>query len=231
MAVSAEGSPWSAPEMVAGFAQSAPNEQLIRFAAAELERRGRGIAVDIGCGAARNLLPLAQLGWDVIGIDLSQPMLTAAANRVAGEQASGRVALACATMDALPVVDGSADLIVAHGIWNLASSSAQFRRATQEAARIATSGAALFVFTFSRNTFPDDAQPVDGEEFVFTQFSGQPQCFLTEDQLFGELRDAGFEPDAAVPLREYNRQNARRTTFGGGPPVIYEAAFRYTRAR
>jgi SAM-dependent methyltransferase len=212
--------------MVAGFAQSGPNQQLMRFAAAELGRLGRGVAIDIGCGAARNTLPLAQQGWDVVGVDLSEPMLLAAADRIASERAMGRVALARATMEELPVVDGSADLIVAHGIWNLASSSRQFRRAAQEAARAAKPGAALFVFTFSRNTFSDEAQPVDGEEFVFTQFSGQPQCFLTEDQLFRAMRESGFEPDPAVPLREYNRQNAGRARFGGGPPVIYEAAFR-----
>jgi hypothetical protein len=49
------------------------------------------------------------------------------------------------------------------------------------------------------------AEPVAGEAFVFTQFSGQPQCFLTEEQLQQELRAAGFdlEPDTPgwlVPL-------------------------------
>jgi len=57
----------------------------------------------------------------------------------------------------------------------------------RDAARVARSGAALFVFTFSRNTFPADTTPVPGEPFVFTQFSGQPQCFLTESQLIEEL--------------------------------------------
>jgi hypothetical protein len=37
----------------------------------------------------------------------------------------------------------------------------------------------------------------------------------------------GFEPDAAVPLREHNRRAHGRA--GSGPPVIYEAAFRRVR--
>ena len=51
-----------------------------------------------------------------------------------------------------------------------------------------TPGGGLFVFTFSRHTLPPDTQPVPGESFVFTQFSGAPQCFLTEPQLLTELR-------------------------------------------
>jgi ubiquinone/menaquinone biosynthesis C-methylase UbiE len=53
-------------------------------------------------------------------------------------------------MDRLPLGDASIDLVVAHGIWNLARSAAEFRRAIAEAARVARPDAGLFVFTFSR---------------------------------------------------------------------------------
>jgi hypothetical protein len=83
------------------------------------------------------------------------------------------------------------------------------------------------VFTFSRHTLPPDAPPVEGERFVFTQFSGQPQCFVTEDELRSELLAFGFTPDPEVPLREHNRRHGR-TLHAGGSPVIYEAVFRLT---
>lgn len=195
------------------------------FARAELDRvGGLGTAVDIGCGAARNAVPLAEMGWSVIGTDLSQPMLEAAIARAEAAGMSARVQCLSAPMESLPVADASADMVVAHGIWNLATSSAQFREAVREGARVAKPGAALFVFTFSRNTLPDTTAPVTGEPFVFTQFSGRPQCFLTEDQLRTEMADAGFDPEPAVPLREYNRPTANTAQRGG--PVIYEAAFR-----
>ena len=92
---------------------------------------------------------------------------------------------------------------------------------------MARPGAALFVFTFSRHTLPEDAEPVAGDAFVFTQFSGQPQCFLTGGQLVAELAAAGFTPDAAVPLTELNRPRAGAMAIGRAP-VIYEAAFRRT---
>jgi hypothetical protein len=129
-------------------------------------------------------------------------------------------------MDALPAASTSMDLVVAHGIWNLARTTAEFRRAVREAARVSRPGAALFVFTFSRNTLADNVVPVRGEEFVFTEFSGQPQCFLTEDQLNSELRACGFLPDPALPLVEHNRPRAGAV----GPakvPVIYEGVYRY----
>lgn len=219
------GSPWSAPETVAGFAKSPPNAVLMRFAQEELTRCGGGRVLDLGCGAGRNAVPLARLGWDVVGVDLSQPMLHAAAQRALEERLGQRLHWVLAPMDALPAGDRCFDLVVAHGIWNLARSGVEFRRALEEAARVAKPGAGLFVFTFSRNTVPPHADPLPGETFVFTEFSGQPQCFLSEDQLVSELDAAGFAPEPAVPLTEYNRPRPG-TLQPGAPPVIYEAGFR-----
>ncbi len=220
-------SPWHAEQTVAGFASSPPNEILVGYAAAEGQRAGVARLLDLGCGAGRNAVPLAQGGWRVAGIDTSKPMLDAMRRRALDEDVSDRVAGHLARMDALPFRDRSFQLVVAHGIWNLARSGAEFRAAVREAARVSTPGAGLFLFTFSRNTLSPDAAPVPGEAFVFTQFSGQPQCFLTETQLLDELAAAGFSRDPAVPLSEYNlpRPGAVRA---GKVPVIYEVAFRRT---
>jgi SAM-dependent methyltransferase len=218
------GSTWSAPGTVAGFAQSPPNAVLMTFADRELRRGRHARALDIGCGAGRNAIPLARLGWQVTGIDLSWPMLRAAAQRARDDRLEDRVRLVLAPMDMLPVRDGICDLVIAHGIWNLAPSSADFRRAVREAARVAKTGAGLFLFTFSRNTLPPEAKPAPGEPFVFTQFSGQPQCFVTEEQLVSELGAAGFVREPSVPFSEYNRPVPG--TLAGRAPVIYEAVFR-----
>lgn len=221
------GSPWSAPSTVQGFVHSPPNETLLAFAAEELRRVPGGRAIDVGCGAARNALPLARQGWDVFGVDLSRPMIEAARARALAEPVIGRLRLELAPMDALPAPDDAFDLVVAHGIWNLAQSGDEFRRGVAEAARVAAAGAALFVFTFSRHTLPPGDAPVPGESFVFTGFSGRPQCFLTRDQLIDELGRVGFVLDPGVPFSEHNLPppgtvNAMRV------PVIYEAAFRFS---
>jgi SAM-dependent methyltransferase len=153
-------------------------------------------------------------------------MLVAAGARGVEAGVADRLAWAMAPMESVPAADRSFDLIIAHGIWNLAPSVSVFRRAVEEAARVARPEAALFVFTFSRNTLPSHVPSVPGEPFVFTQFSGQPQCFLTEEQLLEEMARVGFEADPAVPLTEHNRRPGAVATLGG-PPVIFEASFRF----
>jgi len=219
------GSSWSSPGTVSGFAASPPNEVLLRVAADALTRPPVGRALDIGCGAARNAVPLAQRGWQVFGTDLSWPMLVAAKARADADGVASRLQVTLAPMEALPVTDGSIDLVIAHGIWNLAPSSAVFRRAVREARRAARTGATLFVFTFSRHTIPDEAEGVAGEPFVYTQFSGAPQCFLTEQQLIDEMAAGGFERDPAWPITEYNRP-PNNAVPAMRAPVIYEAVFR-----
>jgi len=214
---------WDAPATVESFVRSSANHILLHYAA-RLRRDDRPLRVlDIGCGAGRNAVPLARAGFVTTGTDLSQPMLRAAA----GRDAAGRLNLLLAPMDALPVRDHSSDLVIAHGIWNLARSDAELRRAIAEAARVAAPHARLFVFTFSRRTLRPDARPVSGETFVYTDFANAPQTFLTRDQLIDELASAGFIADSELPLRELNVLQAGQVRLSG-PPVIFEGGFRFT---
>jgi ubiquinone/menaquinone biosynthesis C-methylase UbiE len=211
-------SPWISPEVVARFSTSPPNAELMKFAAKELQTNPRARLLDIGCGAGCNAVPLAQMGWDVLGTDLSEPMLEAASRRAQDGALTKRLLFKHAPMEKLPVKDHSYDFIVAHGIWNLARSTDEFRQALQEAARAARESAALFVYTFSKHTLQPDATPVAGESFVFTQFSGNPQCFLTKSQLIEELGSVGFTQEPGTDIVEYSKTDKR--------PVIYEGIFR-----
>jgi ubiquinone/menaquinone biosynthesis C-methylase UbiE len=243
---------WEDPRTVAGFTSSAPNANLVAFARRMIEQRRDVSCLDIGCGAARNALPLAEMGLRVTATDLSVPMLDAARGRIAGSAAAARVELVHAPMAPLPFKDKTFDLVVAHGIWNLARSGGEFRAAVLEAARVAKPDAALFLFTFSRRTLPADARPDSGETFLFSSWHavangvcggvaertagfaravdvareghGEPNCFLTQEQIFEEMARAGFVRDSAAPLAEYNvpRPGEIRS---GGPPVIYEGTF------
>jgi SAM-dependent methyltransferase len=216
---------WGDAQTVAGFSRSPPNQALLRFVEGERKRTPRPTVLDLGCGAGRNGVPIAALGCLVLGTDLEWPMLEAASRRARAEGLAERTQWVLAPMDRLPVASRSVDVIVAHGIWNLAGSSAEFRRAVAEAVRAGRPGAGLFVFTFSRHTLDADAEPVMGETFVFTQFAGEPQCFLTEGQLLSEMASAGF--DALGPLVEHNRPRLGQLNPSG--PVIYEGTFRLRR--
>jgi len=216
---------WEHPQTVAGFVSGAPNQQLLAWAEPFLDPSRTLRCLDLGCGAARNALPLAAMGFHVTGTDLSMPMIDAARERAAREGATLPVEFIHAPMAPLPFDNASFDLIVAHGIWNLARSGAEFRAAVAEAARVAKPGAGLFVFTFSRHTLADDAAADAGESFVFSSWNGEPQCFLTEAQLIAELAQAGFTRDVDGSLTEYNRP-APGAVRMGGPPVIYEGTWR-----
>ena len=216
---------WDEAGIVGSFSAAPPNRILMDFVRTEMARCPGLRILDLGCGAARNAAPMAAQGGTVFATDVSWPMLKAAQGRVASEGVAGQVALIRASMDYLPLRDATFDLVVAHGIWNLARSAAEFRRAVSEAARVARPGAGLFLFTFSRNTLAPDDRPIPGEPFVFTQFAGEPQCFLTETQVKEELARAKWEKDPPGPLTEYNRPVAGPTPVKGGP-VIYEGTFR-----
>jgi len=220
--MSALATSWDRPDVVGGFARSAPNAQLIEYAHDHRCPWSATRVLDIGCGAGRNAVPLAADGFDVIGIDLSRPMLSAAARR----DAFGRLKILEGAMDELPIRSRSIDLIVAHGIWNLARSDGEFRAATAEAARVAAPNAALFVFTFSRHTLRPESAPLGNQQLAFDQFSGEPQIFLTRHQLVGEMAAVGFTPDPDFTMRELNLPPDGRPRVGGAP-VIFEAAFRF----
>lgn len=220
---------WENPRTVAGFVNASPNEVLLAFARTRLAATGgNATCLDIGCGAARNTLPLGAMGWDVAATDLSAPMLAAAAERIrsAPPDVAARVRLVLAPMAPLPFADATFDLVVAHGIWNLARTGDEFRAAVAEAARVARPGAGLFLFTFSRATLPAAAAPDPGETFVFSSWNGDPCCFLTESQILDELARAGFRrtPEGA-PLTTYNAPRPGEIRLAGAPPVIHEGTF------
>jgi len=61
-----------------------PYDQWVSFARQAWERFGSGEVrsiVDLGCGTGSTALPLAKLGYDVIGIDISESMLSIASSK------------------------------------------------------------------------------------------------------------------------------------------------------
>jgi ubiquinone/menaquinone biosynthesis C-methylase UbiE len=78
------------------------NDVLLRFVARESRRQPGPRVLDLGCGAARNAIPMAATGGTVVGVDVAVPMLEAARRRTVVEGVENRVRLERAPMDELP---------------------------------------------------------------------------------------------------------------------------------
>jgi ubiquinone/menaquinone biosynthesis C-methylase UbiE len=117
------------------------------------------IAIDFGCGTGRNLLPLAAKSWRVVGVDLSQSMLTQFQSKLQSSMPNeDRVSLIRGNMVSLDFFsDGFADAVLCmyssmgmiHGCKN---------RLTflKHVARILSPGGLFFVHVHNRGSWLRD---------------------------------------------------------------------------
>ena len=95
------------------FSPVLPAERTAAEVNAVVERLGLAPGarlLDLCCGQGRHAVPLAQLGFQVTGLDLSRPLLDRAAAVAAGQ--GRRPGLVEADMRRLPFADGSFDAVV-----------------------------------------------------------------------------------------------------------------------
>jgi arsenite methyltransferase len=100
------------------------------------------IVVDLGSGSGMDsFLAARQVGENgrVIGIDMTEAQL-ANARRLAADHGFGNVEFVDAHIERLPVLDGSADVVISNGVINLAPDKA---RVFAEAARVLRRGGRL----------------------------------------------------------------------------------------
>lgn len=76
----------------------------------ELQARGVRMALDAGCGAGRHLLPLAQAGFEVLGVDRERSVLRDARPHL--EALSPLIRLAQGDLQNLPAAGGAFDFVL-----------------------------------------------------------------------------------------------------------------------
>jgi 2-polyprenyl-3-methyl-5-hydroxy-6-metoxy-1,4-benzoquinol methylase len=141
----------------------------------------RGLTIDAGCGEGRVSRELASRGYDVVGFDASETLV----GKAREEHPEGRYEVA--SIDALPVEDGAAELVVCV---NVIPHVRDLNRAAHELARVLAPGGSLRIGTI---------HPVAQAG--------------TYDEETGELRVRRYfehEPHA-VPLGEYEVHHHHRT--------------------
>lgn len=137
---------------------------------AHLLQTGSGrLAIDFGCGTGRNLIPLAEAGWNVIGFDLSQQMLIefqknskAAASLSADKQAHSDISDRCVQIHANMVeadciIDQSADAVLCmYSSFGMIQGRENRRRFLAHAHRILKQHGLFFVHVHNRGSWLRD---------------------------------------------------------------------------
>lgn len=97
-------------DFVADVAMAGVEKQILRDFFPPQEKSGNQTMIDLGCGTGRTSIPLAQAGYDVIAVDLSQTMLQRLSEKAVAVDLRGKVASIRANLVELDcLADHSAD--------------------------------------------------------------------------------------------------------------------------
>lgn len=118
-----------------------PSQELVAILAAQVPSRG-SIALDIGCGAGRESIFLAQCGLTTIGVDISPKALEIGNERATA--AGVTVDFRLGSFFDLPVDDASVDFINDRGAFHLVSEEDRPRFAA-EVSRVLKPGGAMLL--------------------------------------------------------------------------------------
>lgn len=127
----------------------APSAKLVQHLFNHVPRNG--IIIDIGCGEGRNSLYLSQVGFNIVGIDLSFKAANVMKNNFFEESLKGHIVTGDARQ--MPLGDESADGILAHHLFDHLDLNG-LNRAVAECMRVLKPGGVLL---FTMDNFVEAA--------------------------------------------------------------------------
>ncbi|MCC6697072.1 MAG: class I SAM-dependent methyltransferase [Candidatus Hydrogenedentes bacterium] len=154
-------------------------------------RQAGACLLDIGCGTGHWSLFFKDLGYAVVGVDLSSRMVSRARSNATSPIAWG-VADACA----LPFEDGSFDVVAAMATLEFLTDP---MKTLHEMARCTSSGGRILIGTLNRRAVINRQRVADRREPYTSArlFSkGELRDLLS---LFGQVRIVASDPDAVFP--------------------------------
>jgi ubiquinone/menaquinone biosynthesis C-methylase UbiE len=173
---------WDAVFRTGGFALEEPQPALVALCGLLRERYVHRIC-DLGCGTGRNLIFLAQQGFEVCGVDLSAEGLRQA--REKAKVAGLHVELRLSNMTAIPYPDSSFDAVICvYAIYH--SAVAEMRLTLTQAQRVLRDGGLLFVtFQTRRSHKYGQGRPLEAHTFVqdFPPEVNIPHHFSSEEEV------------------------------------------------
>ncbi|MGK5630565.1 class I SAM-dependent methyltransferase [Streptomyces sp. URMC 123] len=174
---------WGRPDVVTAFGEAAPPAYL--SALVPRAARPDDLAVDVGCGAGRNLPLLARRGYRLLALDLHREMLTAARD---GRGAGGCYAQADACR--IPLADAAASVLVCHGVLHNLPDREAIGRALTELRRVAAPAAVLSLNLFSSDHVDPALTRLGPDRFALD--NGQVMTLLPPHELRRKCTAAGW---------------------------------------
>jgi ubiquinone/menaquinone biosynthesis C-methylase UbiE len=147
--------------------------------------------VDLGSGSGRSALPLAERARSVVGVE-PEPAMLAVAERAAVEQGVTNVRFVLGTSEALPLPDGSADVVTAF------TSPGDIG----EVMRVLRPGGVFVTLDIAPGWYGGDLAAVIGD----------PDSGAVDRHR--ALIDAGFSYEDAEAVQEYGTAEAMIATYG-----------------
>lgn len=160
---------------------------------AQLPRPEHATVLDLGCGTGRNVGPLVRAGMRVIAVDINEPALETARERLA--QYGDVVGIEAMSMLELCFPDCSFDGVIAVSVLNHGT-RAEVDRAFSEVRRVLVPGGLLLV-TMIATDHPTYRRGIEIEPDTFVLDegvdAGVPHRFFTVESFQRFLGDAGFD--------------------------------------
>jgi ubiquinone/menaquinone biosynthesis C-methylase UbiE len=199
-------------EMVAGTRRFfiTPPDALVRAVCLEKAFPNKGaIALDFGCGEGRNAAFLLDMGYEVIGTDVS-PGACAATKKRLGDKVDVRE---IAPGDKLPLADQSCDLVIAWEVLHWIGEKQPYLEVIADFQRLLKPGGRLII-TMPTETHYLRYRAVETGESQYTIFAPSKKgCRFyapLRETVKAQLQDKGFTVDR-VTLYEYGDEKGENT--------------------
>jgi ubiquinone/menaquinone biosynthesis C-methylase UbiE len=164
----AKAHPWELAWKEQRWAETSPPLPVIVDFTHDLKREGAKRVLDLGCGAGRHSILLADEGFQVVALDISETALKTLEARLKSASIDN-VTLVKHEMWDLPFVDDYFDGVICTNVLHHGK-LAQIKQATKEVHRVMKRGASAFVVALSTADFRrGNGERLERNTFVFTK--------------------------------------------------------------
>jgi ubiquinone/menaquinone biosynthesis C-methylase UbiE len=164
----AKAHPWELAWKEQRWAETSPPLPVIVDFTNDLKREGAKRVLDLGCGAGRHSILLADEGFQVVALDISETALKTLEARLKSASIDN-VTLVKHEMWDLPFVDDYFDGVICTNVLHHGK-LAQIKQATKEVHRVMKRGASAFVVALSTADFRrGNGERLERNTFFFTK--------------------------------------------------------------